>query len=92
MNISLTDEQVDAILKELRSRGFATNNWDINLAEGTFKENVLANMLKTVEVKTDYRVSDTGNVAIEISHGGKESGIMATKSGLVGHCIRGNRL
>lgn len=91
MNIELTDEQVRAILNKLRENGEADNRFDINLAEGKFGENVMANIIKTVEVKRDYVVSTTGNLAVEYFNHGKPSGISVTEAEWWGFLLDGDK-
>lgn len=83
---SLPKEEQKALsklLKKNRKGGKADSRWDINLAEGEIAEEELRQLFTggiTIEVKRDFRVSDTGNVAIEQAHRGKPSGIEVTKA------------
>tara|TARA_R110002020_G_scaffold240949_7_gene454035 strand:- start:54 stop:509 length:456 start_codon:yes stop_codon:yes gene_type:complete len=51
-------------------------------AEGNEREKILYNILteSLIEVKSDFKWQDTGNVAIEFVNYGKASGIAATKA------------
>ncbi len=82
MEIELTEEQVDWILDGLRADGFADSRFDINLAEGKHNENKLLKTLQldTIEVKTDYGATNTGNVFVEYMYKDKPSGISVTEA------------
>jgi len=66
----------------------ALSDWDIDLRDGEAGESKLADLLAidTVEVKTDRRWKETGNIYIETScyyvasQQWKESGIMVSKA------------
>ncbi|MBC8452410.1 MAG: hypothetical protein H8D65_00975 [Spirochaetes bacterium] len=90
MKVELTDEQVRAILDKLRENGKADNRFDINLAEGKYGEHVMANIIETVEVKRDYVVSTTGNLAVEYYNHGKPSGISITEAEWWGFLLDGD--
>ncbi len=75
MNIDITEEQFTSLLFQARKNGVADKRFDLNLAEGKLSENRLASILKTVEVKRDFKTSDTGNVAIEYACNSEPSGI-----------------
>ena len=58
-------------------------DFDIDLAagiEGELLVEELAKGKKTVEVKRDFLVSKTGNLAVEVSYRGAPSGIRATEA------------
>ncbi len=90
MKVELTDEQVRAILDKLRENGKADGRFDINLAEGKYGEHVMANIIKTIEVKRDYVVSTTGNLAVEYFNHGKPSGISVTEAEWWGFLLDGD--
>ena len=62
----------------------AQSKWDIDLTAGLFAEKLVIDILGdargTLEVKRDFKVSDTGNIAIEYRYRNKPSGIAATKA------------
>ena len=80
MNIDITEEQFTSLLFQARKNGVADKRFDLNLAEGKLSESRLASILKTVEVKRDFKTSETGNVAIEYACSGEPSGITSTKA------------
>ncbi len=41
-------------------------NWDIDLSDGLKGEEHVLNVLKNAEVKTDFKVGSTGNLAVEV--------------------------
>lgn len=86
----MTDEQVRAILDTLRENGKANNRFDINLAEGKYGEQVMASIIKTVEVKRDYIVSTSGNLAVEYFNHGEPSGISTTEAEWWGFLLDGD--
>lgn len=43
------------------------SDWDIDFQRGVYGENLVKDLVETVEVKTDYRWQETGNVYIEYS-------------------------
>lgn len=60
-------------------------NFDLDLPEGEFAEALVQSILcekgrSTIEVKRDFLVSNSGNVAIEYRSRGKKSGIATTKA------------
>lgn len=60
-------------------------DFSVDLPEGEMGENTIAFLLHMndgdlVEVKRDFRVSDTGNVAVEYEDNGHKSGIARTKA------------
>ena len=61
-------------------------NWEYDLKIGKRGENHFSRLLRegaeyyTVEVKTDQQIDRTGNLFIEISSRGKQSGINRTKA------------
>jgi hypothetical protein len=79
----IQQKTVSKLLKKAREGGKADNRFDINLAEGEIAEAALRNLFTggvTIEVKRDFRVSETGNVAIEEANRGKPSGITTTQA------------
>lgn len=64
----------------MRVSGGADSRFDINLLEGKVSENELFDILKTVEVKKDYKAHRTGNIAVEFESRGKPSGIATTEA------------
>jgi hypothetical protein len=71
------------LLKKNREGGKADSRFDIALAEGEIAEEEIRQLFTggvTIEVKRDFRVSDTGNVAIEEASRGKPSGITVTQA------------
>ena len=56
------------------------NNFDLDLRLGKEGEDHIFKVIKTAEVKTDYRVGETGNVFVEEESRGKPSGIKTTKA------------
>lgn len=77
--IQVDDELVKDVLSKVRSHGGAEKRWDVNQKEGEIAEGTLAELMNsngnTVEVKRDFKVSETGNLAIEFMCSGKPSGI-----------------
>lgn len=71
------------LLNKARDKGKADSRFDINLTEGEIAEEELRALFTggvTIEVKRDFAVSKTGNVAIEESQRGKPSGITKTEA------------
>lgn len=62
------------------------SDWDLDFRFGQYGEQTVANLVETIEVKSDRRWKDTGNLYIETqcwSHNNKcwyQSGINATKA------------
>lgn len=58
--------------------------FDLDLPEGEFVEGLVKDLLSgergTIEVKRDWKVTETGNLAIEYKYKGKPSGIATTKA------------
>jgi hypothetical protein len=76
-------KQLTKLLKKARKDGKADKRFDINLAEGEIAEADLRELFTggvKIEVKRDFAVSKTGNVAIEEAHRGKPSGIKTTEA------------
>jgi hypothetical protein len=74
---------VSKLLKKARQGNKADGRFDIQLAEGEIAEEELRQLFTggvTIEVKRDFMVSDTGNVAIEEAYRGKPSGIETTEA------------
>jgi hypothetical protein len=82
VTIPVTEELIKAVLKSARKSGRADKRFDINLVEGQLAETELLKMLgdSTIELKTDFYVSKSGNVAIETMCRNKPSGITATEA------------
>lgn len=75
--------RVSQLLKKARQGNKADGRFDIQLAEGEIAEEELRQLFTggvTIEVKRDFMVSDTGNVAIEEAYRGKPSGIETTEA------------
>ena len=74
---------IERRLRQLRQTDGIEKRWDLNICEGLVREE-LANRLVdgrlSVEVKSDYVVQQSGNVAIEYRYRGQPSGIAATKA------------
>lgn len=68
-----------------------SSDFRCDLAIGKVSEKALADIFngKKVEVKTDYRALQTGNVFIEYSSRGADSGILTTESDYYCICING---
>lgn len=77
------DRDLRRLIKKFKSLSVADPTHDIqfaaNLIEGKDGEALVEQMLKG-EVKRDYKVSETGNVFVEVRSRGKESGINSTDS------------
>ena len=59
------------------------SNFDIDLKKGQEGELLVEELAKgnrTIEVKRDYIVSRTGNLAVEVSYRGKPSGLSTTEA------------
>lgn len=70
-------------LNEMRGHDKADKRWDLNLCEGVVREEIAKRMADgrlTLEIKSDYIVQQSGNVAIEYECRGKPSGISTTKA------------
>ena len=65
VSIELTREQIKSITNQVRMSGGADSRFDINLLEGKVSESELSDILRTVEVKKDYKTHKTGNIAVE---------------------------
>jgi len=82
--VRIDDTLVNKVLASIRERGKAESRWDINKAEGEIAERSLLKLLSsndaTIEVKRDFKVGSTGNVAIEGEARGKPSGISVTEA------------
>lgn len=83
------------MLKTVRLQGQANSRFDINLAEGRVSEDLLKKILtgdETIEVKQDFRVSETGNVAVEVAHerGTKLTGLSVTEAKWWGIILAGD--
>jgi hypothetical protein len=80
VSIELTREQIKSITNQVRMSGGADSRFDINLLEGKVSESELSDILRTVEVKKDYKTHKTGNIAVEFESRGKPSGIATTEA------------
>jgi len=60
------------------------SKFDIDLRNGKFAEWLIHELLSdecgTIEVKRDFKVSETGNLAIEFTYRGRPSGIAITEA------------
>ena len=84
------------VLGLVRADGRADSRFDINLAEGLVSEAFLKKLLtgeETVEVKQDFKVGNTGNIAIEIAHRKKDkiepTGLSTTEAKFWGFILAG---
>ena len=61
-----------------------TSTFDIDLRRGLYGEGLLMDLLRKgnelIEVKTDYRAHETGNIAVELECRGKPSGLTTTEA------------
>jgi hypothetical protein len=79
----------------VRKSGNAEKRFDLNIVEGEIAERTLADLIKAedgglkLEVKRDFRCSQSGNVAVEVSCSGRPSGITATESEWVVYFLEG---
>lgn len=93
--IDIDDRLVEDVLKRVRSHGGAEKRWDINQVEGEIAENTLASLMNadgnTVEVKRDFKVSETGNLAIEFMCGGNPSGISTSQAEWWAYALDGEK-
>jgi len=84
VRIKITQNLINEVLAKVRGQGGAEKRWDINKREGEIAENTLADLMQsdgtTVEVKRDFKISDTGNLAIEFMCGGNPSGISTSQA------------
>lgn len=64
--------------------GIPNSKFDIDLRNGQFAEWLIHELLSdecgTIEVKRDFKVSETGNLAIEFRCRGRKSGISITEA------------
>lgn len=91
IQISLTNEQLKNIVDQYRD-GKPEKGFDLDLAHGKIREEMLRKLLLNgkIEVKTDHRTYDTGNVFIEIESRGKPSGITVSESDWWAFVLEGN--
>lgn len=71
------------VLKKVRATKRADQRFDINLAEGMEMEDKVKSLLtgkQRVEVKRDFKVSETDHMAIEFECNDKPSGIQTSES------------
>ena len=80
VEIPLTEDFIKSVLQYARKSGKADKRFDLNLVEGQLAETELLKLLgdSTLEVKRDFAVSKTGNLAIEFMCRDKPSGIITT--------------
>lgn len=98
LSAALTDGELE-LLRSLLARWRATRKsaretrWDFNLVEGELAESELAAILKSLEVKRDFRFSETGNVFVETgarsSSGVVRAGVAASRSSHVAFVLGG---
>lgn len=72
----------------------ADYRFDLDLLKGQVAEDLVEALLcgeMTVEVKRDYKVSQTGNVAIEGRYRGRNSGIVASTADWWAFTLSGDR-
>ena len=76
------EQTLKTLLHKVRAAGKADSRFDLNLSEGKQSESEVAQLLKdtTVEVKRDFKTSETGNFAVEYMCGGKPSGISTSEA------------
>jgi hypothetical protein len=79
-------------IRVFRKRGKADNRFDFNLIEGEMKEKSLRELLngRSVEVKRDFFVSKSGNVAVELKEGLKPTGLSVTQAEWQGIVLDGD--
>lgn len=81
---AIVEIDVEQLLQEVRKQGGAEKRWDINRIEGELREGTVGELIDsdgaTIEVKTDFKSSTTGNVAVETSCNLKPSGVTATEA------------
>jgi len=80
VKLELTEEQVTTLMSELRGLAGKKKGFDLDLASGAAGEQLVASVLSKIEVKTDYIVSNTGNIVVEYQCRGKDSGISTTEA------------
>lgn len=77
-------KQLDKLLTKLRKHNTGKDTrFDVNLAEGEIAEKAIRDLFTggvTIEVKRDFKVSQTGNIAIEEEYRGRPSGIATTEA------------
>ncbi len=76
-------ERLNTLVKKARKEGKADSRFDLNLSEGEIAEEELRELFAggvTIEVKRDFAVSKTGNVAVEIAQRGKPTGLEKTEA------------
>ena len=58
--------------------------FDIDIIEGEFAERMIKELLEgqrgTIEVKRDFKVTETGNLALEYEYRGRKSGLAKTEA------------
>ena len=74
------------------TKGIARKGFDLDLKDGLAAENRLEQALlnSKIEVKSDKRAWETGNLFIETSYRGKPSGIMSTEADFWAFEVRNN--
>jgi hypothetical protein len=92
----LTPEEtsiLETLLKKVRDSGKADHRFDfnINLAEGKLREKKLEGLLRgKIEVKTDFKVGETGNLAFEVAYRGRPSGVYKTEANSFAQVFEGS--
>ena len=75
------------------ANGIARKGFDLDLADGTFMEGVLASHLRKtgteVEVKADFACGRTGHLYLEYNYRDKPSGILTTTATFWAFCYDG---
>lgn len=77
-------DDVPELEKIRMSEGLSNKGFDIDLATGQFSESVLADILSRsgqyIEVKSDAKCQQTGNIYLEYESRGKPSGLAVTEA------------
>lgn len=92
--IIIDDDLVNTITSKARKGGRADKRFDLNIIEGEIAEGTLAEIMQdasgaTVEVKRDFMVSKTGNLAVEFMCSNKPSGISTSQATWWAHVLDG---
>lgn len=82
VEIEVTNDLIEKVIGQARTKGVVEKRWDLNVLEGEIGERTIKELLgKTdIEVKRDFFVSKSGNLAIEGACSGKLSGISTSQS------------
>lgn len=69
-------------LKDIMDLPVSVATFDLDIVDGQIGESAFLNIATSGkhEVKRDFKVSETGNIAVEISNNGNASGISSTKA------------